>query len=289
MNCGPNESCCTSIEVPGGTYTRLGRTTATLTGYRLDKYLVTVGRFRQFVNAVIGGYLPPAGSGKHKHLNGGSGLVDSGSGTPPSALETGWLTADNANIAPNGNLGCNGSFSTWTNTAGNQENLPITCENWFEARAFCIWDGGFLPSESEWEFAGVGGSQQRAYPWGSTDPGTLNQYAIYSCYFGGGAGPNTCTGTANIAAVGSVPLGAGLWGHLDMAGDAAEWTLDQAGLPPTTCTDCAYLTGGDYTRATHGGGYNDDLTSINPLFAVYREPLKRLESTAPGFRCARIP
>ena len=61
--CGPSaESCCTSPEVPGGTYFRnyynngkSGPTQeahpATVSNFRLDKYLVTVGRFRRFVEA----------------------------------------------------------------------------------------------------------------------------------------------------------------------------------------------------------------------------------------------
>ena len=48
----------------------------------------------------------------------------------------------------------------------------MNCVNWFEAYAFCIWDGGFLPSDTEWEYAAAGGSLQREYPWGSTAPGT---------------------------------------------------------------------------------------------------------------------
>ena len=59
-DCGAsNESCCTSPEVPGGTYYRTyansdGGPTgeadpATVSGFRLDEYQVTVGRFRQFV------------------------------------------------------------------------------------------------------------------------------------------------------------------------------------------------------------------------------------------------
>ena len=49
-------SCCASLEVPGGTFYRTytsndaGPTAeadpATVSGFRLDKYLVTVGRFR---------------------------------------------------------------------------------------------------------------------------------------------------------------------------------------------------------------------------------------------------
>ena len=78
-NCGANgESCCTSLEVPGGTYYRtytndgggpIGEADpATVSGFRLDKYLVTVGRFRQFVAAWNGGWLPSAGTGKQSPM-----------------------------------------------------------------------------------------------------------------------------------------------------------------------------------------------------------------------------
>ena len=91
------------------------------------------------------------------------------------------------------NLASCSPYSTWTNTASTQENLPINCVNWWESYAFCIWDGGFLPSESEWEYAAAGGSQQREYPWGSAAPGTGNQYAICqygidNCYYPSGTG-----------------------------------------------------------------------------------------------------
>ena len=111
---------------------------------------MTVGRFRQFVGAVVGGWLPSAGSGKHTHLNGGQGLVATGGG-----YETGWDATDwNSQIATtaaawNSNL-VNG---TWTATADGNENLPISQIDWYEAYAFCIWDGGFLPSESEWNLS----------------------------------------------------------------------------------------------------------------------------------------
>src|SRR5260370_21429035 len=103
-------------------------------------------------------------------------------------------------------------YSTWTDMPGAHEELPINCVNWFEAYAFCIWDGGFLPSSAELEYTSAADCQQREYPWGSTDPGTMNQYAIYHCFF-----PDpmkNCQGVANIAPVGSAALGAALWLYL---------------------------------------------------------------------------
>ena len=104
-DCGDagGESCCTSLGVPCGTYYRTYNTAgsltgppdggwpdeadpATISGFRLDEYDVTVGRFRQFVNAVLPpdggtGWLPTPGSGKHTHLNGGLGLANSAAQT----------------------------------------------------------------------------------------------------------------------------------------------------------------------------------------------------------------
>src|SRR4029077_1898672 len=104
---------------------------ATVSSFRLDKYLVTVGRFRRFVNAWNNGSgdAPPAGSGKHTHLNGGLGLANSAS---VGTYEPGWVASDNRNIAPtNDNIvnGCS-TFAPWTPSAGSNENLPITCVNW---------------------------------------------------------------------------------------------------------------------------------------------------------------
>ena len=292
-------SCCASQEVAGGTYSRMytnsgsGPTgtadSATVSNFRLDEYEVTVGRFRQFVAAWNNGagYTPPAGSGKHTHLNGGQGLANSGSA---GTYETGWVASDDSNIAPTtSNLSCDASYQTWTASAGSNENLPINCVNWWESYAFCIWDGGFLPSEAEWEYAAAGGSQEREYPWGTAAlgtacPGTGCEYAIYNCDYPIGSG--SCTGVTNIAPVGTATLGGGVYGQLDLAGNVSEWNLDWYATYVNPCTDCAYLTA--TSPRVFRGGYFLYLASL-------LLPPSRYGGTPPdrdgdvGFRCARTP
>jgi formylglycine-generating enzyme required for sulfatase activity len=284
--------------VGGGTYyreywplsQRPGADPATVSGFRLDKYLVTVGRFRQFVAAWNNGtgWVPAAGSGKHTHLNGGQGLANTAGG-----YETGWVASDSTNITPTKtNLACDPNYATWTNTAGTQENLPMNCVNWYEAYAFCIWDGAFLPSEAEWEYAATGGSQQHAYPWGSTAPGTACpgtgcEYAIYNCDYPNGSG--SCSGVANIAPVGTASLGAGLWGQLDLAGELYEWDLDSApGYADPLCTNCANLPPA-FSPVVLGGSFQDVNVRYywDPPSRNLYNPSARLNYI--GFRCARAP
>jgi formylglycine-generating enzyme required for sulfatase activity len=358
-NCGASsENCCTSLDVAGGTYDRTytnngsGPTgeadLASVTGFRLDKYEVTVGRFRQFVDAVLppdggAGWVPPPGSGKHVHLNGGLGLVSAGAVPPdagapdggaadggggdsaaaeggaadggpadgaaadgaagdggakdagseggaaeagaPVVYETGWVASDDGNITPtNTNLACGGQFDTWTNLVSGNETRPINCVNWWEAYAFCIWDGGFLPSEAEWEYAAAGGGLQREYPWGSIAPGTTNVYAIFGCDYPSSSG--TCTGVSNIAPVGSPSQGTGPWGQADLAGSVSEWSLDWFAAYVDPCSDCAYLTPSS-NRVYRGGAYSSPQSVLVPYLRTSQLPTAR--TTTGGFRCARTP
>ncbi len=153
--CGSSQHdcCCTSLEVvPNGSFYRSYENAgsglaaeadpATVSGFRLDKYLVTVGRFRQFVAAWSGGWSTAPGSGKHAHLSAGRGLADS---SAPGSYETGWDGQWDSMVAPSdANLICGSGNDTWTPSAASNESLPINCTTWYEAYAFCIWDGGFL-------------------------------------------------------------------------------------------------------------------------------------------------
>jgi formylglycine-generating enzyme required for sulfatase activity len=271
----------------------VGRADASISTFFLDKYDVTVGRFRQFVNAVVPpgdgevphGYVPPAGSGRHTHLNGGLGLLNTATGLPG---EPGWLSKDNAYLTPtNTNLTTCEPWATWTPLAGARENLPINCVNWYEAYAFCIWDGGFLPTDAEWEYAISGGSEQREYPWGATPPETDIEYAIHgdwpNCYYPSDV--STCIGVANIAPVGTAKRGASRWGQLDLEGEVENWTLDRYGTF-TPCADCALLMDSELEdRGAWGGNFYSRATTLRRGHR-YAPTGRALQV---GFRCARSP
>jgi sulfatase modifying factor 1 len=294
-NCGASgmSDCCGSAEVPGGTFERTydngpsaGKMyPATVSGFRLDDYEITVGRFRNFVSAVLGGWRPATGSGKHTHLNGGRGLQDAASA---ATYESGWDASWNAELATteedwSTRLGRD-SFSTWTSSVSTNERRPINLESWYEAYAFCIWDGGFLPSEAEWYYAASGGSEQRAYPWGSTAPGANADLAVYGCYYRGAG--MICTDVQNIAEVGSVVAGDGKWGQSDLGGNLQEWNLDWFVGFSVPCGDCASVASGSQ-RVQRGGSFELDATYLLAATRDPYAPTTRYDNQSA--RCARSP
>jgi sulfatase modifying factor 1 len=283
---------CESYGVPGGHFLRSddplhdAGAPATVSGFRLDAFEIPVWRFRSFVSAVrLGGGIPDAGDGRHVHLAEGEGL---NAGGDAGLRETGWDPSWDTLLQPaswDENLVCSNS-ATWTPQAGATEALPINCATWYEAYAFCIWDGGFLPSEAEWNYAAAGGAEQRLYPWGSTDPGTRSEYADYGCYYPQ-LTPCATTLPTNIAVVGSFPAGLGLYGQADLAGNVSEWTLDSyESTYPTPCMDCAALAPGTQ-RVFRGGGYDRGLQYLYTSSRVPSDPASRYQDV--GFRCARTP
>ncbi len=235
--------------------------TATIAGFRLDLYEVTVGRFRKFVDAYPGS----------------KPLV--GAGANPSVAGTGWdtawaLAADQATLKTGVN--CAALYQTWRDTAGTTETLGMSCVNWYEAFAFCAWDGGWLPTEAEWEKASAGGDENRLYPWGAAAPTT--SLAVY--------GGSTF---ADILAVGSKPLGKGRWGQYDLAGGMYEWVFDfydaaWYGGAGGTCTNCANVTIASY-RVLRGGTWPHNTTYLRAASRYFNYPTVRVNYY--GFRCAR--
>jgi formylglycine-generating enzyme required for sulfatase activity len=248
--------------------------------FRLDTYEVTVGRFRAFVDAGRGTQQAPPMSGDGSH---------------PTIPASGWSTSFNASLATDtaglrAALSC-GAYAVWTDTPGTREDRAMSCVTWFEAMAFCAWDGGRLPTEAEWNYAAAGGSDQRPYPWSTPSTSTAIDEtrasfyvdATLECY---GDQVNGCTVDDNIR-VGSRPAGNGAFGHADLAGNVFEWVLDTYATPyaMVPCMDCADLE--QTNRVVRGGSLNGVRNDLRTAYRLAYVP--GLRAHVFGFRCARAP
>ncbi len=185
------------------------------------------------------------------------------------------------------NLACD-SQASWTPSSGGNENRPISCVLWSQAAAYCIWDGGFLPSEAEENYARAGGNQQRYYPW-SSPPSSTTIDCSFANYLGAAGGTDFCVspGTGATSDVGALsPKGNGRYGQADLAGNIDEWQLDWSADYTPTCTDCADLLA-TTTRALGGSSIGSHQFT---LATAWRESwFPDTVSGQFGLRCARVP
>lgn len=215
----------------------------------VDTYEVTVERFRAYWNA---GHPVPS-----------SVIYPSGS-YPMTGIVS----------EPGSGVGC-----TWR---GPSTSAPINCVNWTTAQAFCVWDGGRLPTEAEWEWAARKGSTV-PYPWGGSDPEDR-----LVCWSGSSSRVGTCS-------VGGFLPGVSPDGIHDMAGGVYEWMADSfQNYTYMGCWSaselvnplCGQLSGLTNNRVVRGGSWETTVpTNLRSASRISR-PLSTAERGT-GFRCVR--
>ncbi len=107
-----------------------------LTRFAIDRDEVTVGRFRA---ALVRGYAAPKPVGVTERDG------------PPGAIP---------------------DVCTFSAAPRGRESYALSCVSWITAQAFCSFEGGALPTETQWEYAALAALRPRktTFPWGDDPP-----------------------------------------------------------------------------------------------------------------------
>lgn len=236
--CGDGEDCCTSLSV------KVGRQTV-----RLDKFSITAGRMRSFIEATGGNVRAFIEESRPKDWD--------ASWTPflPTGFEGDYNVYDQLGPAPlyeqvseaSRTFGCYlknyGARTYWLPDDVNEaygdipqvypqevlDEKPLNCASAVMMAALCAFDGGRLPTPEELD-AAWGPSK---FPWGNAPAPFNPEYApngsrAYANHGNTYESPPTVGTdlTSHIAPPGRYPKGNGPFGHADLVGNV--WNITRA-------------------------------------------------------------
>ncbi len=187
---------------------------------------------------------------------------------------------------------------TFSSSPMGRDDYPLNCVTWETARGFCQSMGGDLPTEAQWELvaAAAGRDRETRFAWGSTEPSC--ERAVYARAPNAENGATSCA--IDNADVGLLPLRENEsalgdrtpLGVVGMAGSLQEMTLDdyrpycsecwvEADLENPRCGE----TGAKH-RTLRGGNWTGD---DDTLLVGARNHAIELGGWSPtvGFRCVR--
>lgn len=209
----------------------------TVDAYRMDRYPVTVQRYRIFVDA--DGYEDP-------HLWDDDGwlwrLQHQISG--PRWWGAPWSPSEETALPPPDPQNTEPTEAEWRRVLS--ADRPVIGVSWYEARAFCRFVARRLPTQAQWE-AAARGPEGLLYPWGQK--------------WQDGRVGNRDVGPRITWPVGFFSEAAGPFGHHDLVGNVWQWTDDPW---PTATSESMAVRGGawsaraEHCRTDHANAYSKD-------------------------------
>jgi gamma-glutamyl hercynylcysteine S-oxide synthase len=169
-----------------------------------------------------------------------------------------------------------------------QENFPVVCVSYEDAKAYAQWAGKRLPTEIEWQYAAQTSSQNE-WPWKQARPVARKEEIVtetLTVFSLEGIDPKMCNlGDGKMHAVGSYPKGANPFGLNDLVGSVWQLTND---IYESGSYRYIMMKGGSYFKPSSSWWY----VQGGPRELHYKQYLLRVSegferNATVGFRCIK--